>query len=57
MASLTISNDTLAPSEQTGWWQSVCRQTLRGAAAIDGAAIARVVLFFGVCAVYFMFFG
>lgn len=57
MASLTISNDALAPSEQTGWWQYVCQQALRGVAAIDGAAIVRVVLFFGVCAVYFMFFG
>jgi len=57
MTSLTISAGALTRGLQIGRLRHLCRQTLQGTAVIDIASIARVVLFFGICAAYFMFFG
>jgi len=57
MTTVTISSEALAQRGQIVWLRSVCQQAAREAAAIDFAAVGRVLVFFGLCAVYFMFFG
>jgi len=57
MASLTILSETLAQTLQNGRLRYIWLQTLRGAAAINVAAVIRVLLFFSICAVYLLFFG